>query len=310
MKFFILQILTIYRLQDNTTPLPSLFGLSSNPVEVLSNKCHIDWPINLFLAQCTIRKRLIGQPTVLLVQRCGVDQDLLASHCMLKFPSGLYPGRQRYVASSWYRVPFLVILAKFSVVGGSPQLISNSQKVKTWLKSTANSSYRLGVERTPDPETSGNRCAKPGPRYPTQLSTKVLISMLTVYYILNVSFSLCKQSLCNELVMRISAQSIAWLRLGIFLKENWKYWGVWTIRILLTGPSPDFSSHTRYPTGHRFSLFVPPVPAQHTCTLANLAMNYFKSMFKAGRILRRFLNGSVQSKLYYRCSCVIHHRDK
>ena len=42
----------------------------------------------------------------------------------------------------------------------------------------------LGVERTPDPDTSGNRYAKPDLRYPTRLSTKVLISRITDYSIL------------------------------------------------------------------------------------------------------------------------------
>ena len=47
----------------------------------------------------------------------------------------------------------------------------------------------LGVERTPDPNTSGNRCATPDPRYPTPLSAKVLISRMTVYSILTVQSS-------------------------------------------------------------------------------------------------------------------------
>ena len=78
---------------------------------------------------------------------------------------------------------------------------------------------RGGINTRPDPDTSDNRCAKPGPRYPTRLSTKVLISMLSDYYILNVSFSLRAQSLCDEPVMRISAQSIAWLPVDIFFTK-------------------------------------------------------------------------------------------
>ena len=44
----------------------------------------------------------------------------------------------------------------------------------------------LGVERTPNLDTSGDRCAKPGPRF----SAKVLISRITVYSILTVPFSM------------------------------------------------------------------------------------------------------------------------
>ena len=50
---------------------------------------------------------------------------------------------------------------------------------------------QLGVERTPDPDTSGNRCAKPDPRYLTRLSAKVLISRITVYSILTGKSSWC-----------------------------------------------------------------------------------------------------------------------
>ena len=52
----------------------------------------------------------------------------------------------------------------------------------------------LGVEWTPDPEKSGNRCAKPDPRYSTRLSAKVLILRITVYFIKTVPFSLWAQS--------------------------------------------------------------------------------------------------------------------
>ena len=48
----------------------------------------------------------------------------------------------------------------------------------------------LGVEQTPNPDTSINRCAKNNPRYPTPLSAKVLITRITVCYILTVLFSL------------------------------------------------------------------------------------------------------------------------
>ena len=44
----------------------------------------------------------------------------------------------------------------------------------------------LGVERTPNLDTSGDRCAKPDPR----LSAKVLLSRITVYSILTVPFSM------------------------------------------------------------------------------------------------------------------------
>ena len=48
----------------------------------------------------------------------------------------------------------------------------------------------LGVERTPDLDTSGNRYAKPDPRYPTRLSAKVLISRIANYSTLIVPFTL------------------------------------------------------------------------------------------------------------------------
>ena len=44
-----------------------------------------------------------------------------------------------------------------------------------------------------NPDTSGNRCPKPDPRYPTRLSIKVLISKIAVYSILTVQFSSCAQ---------------------------------------------------------------------------------------------------------------------
>ena len=52
----------------------------------------------------------------------------------------------------------------------------------------------IGMERRPDLDTSGNRCAKLDVRYPTRLSAKVLISRMTVYSILIVTFSLSAQS--------------------------------------------------------------------------------------------------------------------
>ena len=43
----------------------------------------------------------------------------------------------------------------------------------------------LGMERTPNLDTSGNRCSKPDP-----LSAKVLLSRITVYSIKTVPFSM------------------------------------------------------------------------------------------------------------------------
>ena len=49
---------------------------------------------------------------------------------------------------------------------------------------------RGGTNTRLDPDTSGNRCTKPDPRYLTRLSAKVLISRIPVYFILIVPFSL------------------------------------------------------------------------------------------------------------------------
>ena len=51
-----------------------------------------------------------------------------------------------------------------------------------------------GTNTRPNPDTSGNRCARPDLRNPTRLSAKVLISRKTVYFILTVPFSLWAQS--------------------------------------------------------------------------------------------------------------------
>ena len=77
----------------------------------------------------------------------------------------------------------------------------------------------LGVERTPDPDTSGNRYAKLDLRYPTRLSAKVLISRISVYSILNVPFSSWAQCQSSENFCPIK-------RLGYnsahSLKQSWK----------------------------------------------------------------------------------------
>ena len=46
--------------------------------------------------------------------------------------------------------------------------------------------YKVGVDQAPDPDTSRNRCTKPDPRYTTQPFAQVLISRITVYFILTV----------------------------------------------------------------------------------------------------------------------------
>ena len=74
----------------------------------------------------------------------------------------------------------------------------------------------LGAEWTPDPDTSGNRWAKPNWRYPTRLSAKVLVSRITVYSILTVPFSSWAQSSwCQS-----SGWSIDWLQPVIFPKAE------------------------------------------------------------------------------------------
>ena len=74
----------------------------------------------------------------------------------------------------------------------------------------------LGAEWTPDPDTPGNRCAKPNRRYLTQLSAKVLESRITVYSISTVPFSLwAHSSWCQS-----SGWSIDWLQPIIFPKAE------------------------------------------------------------------------------------------
>ena len=90
----------------------------------------------------------------------------------------------------------------------------------------------LEVKWTPDPDTSGNRGAKPDPRYPIRSSTIVLISRITVYSILTMTFSLWAQSsYCQR--YGISARAINILR------------GVDPTRIEETRLGPDLGLRTR-----------------------------------------------------------------
>ena len=102
--------------------------------------------------------------------------------------------------------------------------------------------YWVGVEQTPNLDTSGNRCAKPDWRYPTKLSAWVLmchflyerkVFVVSQFWKLLPDWSLGYQS-AN------SAQ------------HNWKYWIVWPICIGWTRPrrGPEFSLRARY----RFSV--------------------------------------------------------
>ena len=76
-------------------------------------------------------------------------------------------------------------------------LKSHDSQVTLWCPIWNTSARRVGVERQPDLDTSGNRCTKPDPRYPTRLSAKVLISRITVYSILTVPFLLSSESFCR-----------------------------------------------------------------------------------------------------------------
>ena len=66
----------------------------------------------------------------------------------------------------------------------------------------------------------------------------------------------------------LSDQSISY-NSAFSLEQNWKHWGLFPTRVGKTrpGPGPDHSLRTRYPTWHRCSLFVPPLPPP---TLFNL----------------------------------------
>ena len=75
---------------------------------------------------------------------------------------------------------------------------------------------RGGTNTGPYPNTSGNRCANPDPRCQTRLSDKVLISRITVYFILTVLFSFCEHSSHDARALKTAAWSINWLQLGIF----------------------------------------------------------------------------------------------
>ena len=100
---------------------------------------------------------------------------------------------------------------------------------------------------------------KSRPKYPTRLSAKVLTSRITVYFIF-----------------------IFFMPFSLWAQSSW-YWSsenFWPInRLATTGhfplnkagniedffqpasdkPGPDHSLHIRYPTRHRFSLFIPPL---------------------------------------------------
>ena len=57
-------------------------------------------------------------------------------------------------------------------------------------------SKQLGLERPPDPDTTGNRCAKPDPRYPTRLSAKVLISRCAIFFMSSAVFRVPSSENC------------------------------------------------------------------------------------------------------------------
>ena len=73
---------------------------------------------------------------------------------------------------------------------------------------------RGGTNTLPDPDTSGNRYAKPYPRYPIRLSAKVLISRIANYSI--IPFTVWVQGLCGDKFLKSAARSIAWLTTGVF----------------------------------------------------------------------------------------------
>ena len=114
----------------------------------------------------------------------------------------------------------------------------------------------IWVERTPDPDTSGYRCAKSDPRYPTRLSAKVLISWITC-----LCHFLYVRSLHGSRVLKIAARSINWLQLGKSEAENIEEF----IQPALGKSDPDPVLISAYvpDTRHRFTLFVPPLVAYH-----------------------------------------------
>ena len=118
----------------------------------------------------------------------------------------------------------------------------------------------LGMERTPDPDTSGSRCAKPDPRYLTRSSAKVLISRITFYSILTVSFSLWAQSWCQSSKNCCPINRFGTTQHNPLNKADSNHELIQPLSCK-TGPrpGPDLSLHTRYATPHRFSLFVPPL---------------------------------------------------
>ena len=81
-------------------------------------------------------------------------------------------------------------------------------------------------------DTSGNRCTKPDPRYPSLLSAKYLTSRITVYSILTVPFFMSTVFMMPEL-WKFLPDQLNWLQLS-----SWKYRGDF-IQPALGKPDPD-----------------------------------------------------------------------
>ena len=91
----------------------------------------------------------------------------------------------------------------------------------------------------PNLDTSGNRCAKHGSNYPIKCPSPD-IKANHFFHIFNATFSPWSQSLCGEQVLKIFAQSIAWLLVGISPQTKLKILrSVTRSWIQLAHPIPD-----------------------------------------------------------------------
>ena len=149
---------------------------------------------------------------------------------------------------------------------------------------------QIGVEQTPDPDMqvigaqNPTRDARPD-FVPRSWNT----SRLFIPYYLSV---FCMStSFLSARVLKIAARSIAWLAFVIFPQTEME-----TVKkfvnppwVNLTGPGPDFSSHTRYPTRDGFFLFVPPLLTDHSNPIPWLSkhinhLNCVKSLLRRSAV--------------------------
>ena len=161
------------------------------------SKCH-QW-----LGRPGIRKwYIVGYSLygLIIVLNYGITQWFISNTCVL------------WLVFRLYFPSFQVIM-----LGRFPKVVFVSMQLSATF-----SMLMLGVERTPDPDTSGNRYAKPDPSYPTRLSAKVLISRIANYSTLIVPFTVWMQGLLGEKFLKSTAQSISWLTTGVFPQTSLK----------------------------------------------------------------------------------------